>query len=74
MESINPGNLPHAKRVHVHTLVIVLFVHLGRHELWRADDWLGKGAIFEGGETQITNLHGTSGPRNENIVTFQVSG
>ena len=60
----------HAEGVDIDALVVVLFVHLGRHELGRADDRLGERAILQRGQAQIADLDAARRPRDEDVVAL----
>ena len=60
----------HAEGVDVDGLVVVLLVHLGRHELGRADDRLGERAVLQRGQAQVADLDAARRPRDEDVVAL----
>ena len=62
----------HPEGVDVDALVVLLVVHLGRHELRRADDGLGERLVPEGGEAQVADLDRARGACDEDVVALEV--
>lgn len=60
----------HAKSVDVDAFVIVLLVHLGRHEFGSADHRFGKRPVLQRGQAQVANFHAASRPRDEDVVAL----
>ena len=60
----------HAERVDVDALVVVLLVHLRRHELGRAYHRLGERAVLERGQAQVADLDAARRARYEYVVAL----
>lgn len=63
----------HAKSVNIDALIILLGVHLWSHELRRTNDTLGKRALFERSQAQVTDLHLSRLASHEQVVALEIA-
>ena len=62
----------HAEGVDVDALVVVLFVHLRRHELGRADHRFSERPVLQRGQAQVADLHAARRTRDEYVVALSI--
>ena len=62
----------HAEGVDVDALVVLLVVHLRRHELGRPDHRLGVGLVLERRQPEVADLDTRRRTRDENVVALKV--
>ena len=54
-------------------LTIVFVIHLRGHKFGSSNHRFGERFVFEGGQTQVTNLDRSGWTGDENVVAFEIS-